>query len=90
MVPIHEFFPALFARLGLMRRVQAPLAFARNPRFVLPPRKPVSEAAPQPPREAPPQPWAAGSESSATAQATAYEGSPVTVSYTHLKLPTKA
>ena len=29
------------------------------------------------PREAPPQPWAAGSESSATAQATAYEGSPV-------------
>ena len=29
------------------------------------------------PREAPPQPWAAGSESSATAQATAYAGSPV-------------
>ena len=25
----------------VMRRVQAPLAFARNPRFVLPPRKPA-------------------------------------------------
>ena len=41
----------------VMRRVQAPLAFARNPRFVLPPRKPVSEAAPQPPRVANPDMW---------------------------------
>ena len=41
----------------VMRRVQAPLAFARNPRFVLPPRKPVSEAAPQPPRVASPDMW---------------------------------
>ena len=35
--------------LKVMRRLQAPLDFIRNPRFVLPPRKPAEQAAPEPP-----------------------------------------
>lgn len=34
--------------VAILRRMQAPLAFTRNPRYVLPPRKSASEAAPVP------------------------------------------
>ena len=35
--------------LKVMKRLQAPLDFLRNQRFVLPPRKPAEQAAPEPP-----------------------------------------